>query len=427
MLYKITALIFVIICTILPFTIRIFNGNTAWIGVEPYKYAIENQYTFFHNILQTSLNLFGENITGVLLPWILTVFGIILVVFTARNYNLPVKTGLLFISLPLYPAVLSLSSQFSPLTWSFFLISAALYALSKNNLWLAIIIFLLLSDFSILHISIILLFCSIIDKEFFKKVIPWGIVIALVRLLMPLNTLQLLKTSPLSAFFSDVGGVFGVSFFLLIAVLIGLIKLWKFKKKFYSLYAIAIIIVMLSFHYLQLVPYTIIIFSVISAFSFQYVLELKWQLVELRKLFLMIFFLSLFFSMITHAYHLSELLPNEDQKSAFKSLKKITSPVFFSGRQNAPLIAFWSEKNTSLYNSETNEEFDMLLQTYSIENAINIIKKHNITHIVITPDMWQGSVWNNKEEGLNLLLLNTETFQLVENSTNVYVWKFIGK
>ncbi|VVB81872.1 Uncharacterised protein [uncultured archaeon] len=73
---------------------------------------------------------------------------------------------------------------------------------------------------------------------------------------------------------------------------------------------------------------------------------------------------------------------------------------------------------------EDDREYDTanIFSSVEIEKAEVLLKKYNITQVIITPEMVHGLIWEREEEGLDFLVKNSETFKKMETGTSTGVW-----
>ena len=65
-----------------------------------------------------------------------------------------------------------------------------------------------------------------------------------------------------------------------------------------------------------------------------------------------------------------------------------------------------------------------MFYTRDFEIAKSVIEKYNIKYVYITPDMKNGLVWNEPEEGLLFVLeFSGNNFKKVYNNNEVEVWR----
>ncbi|MEM3154071.1 MAG: hypothetical protein QW165_00695, partial [Candidatus Woesearchaeota archaeon] len=64
-----------------------------------------------------------------------------------------------------------------------------------------------------------------------------------------------------------------------------------------------------------------------------------------------------------------------------------------------------------------------IFKSTDLTQAQKLLAKYNITHILITPEMEHGLLWEREEQGLDFLVKNSEMFKKLPTGLNINVWK----
>lgn len=72
---------------------------------------------------------------------------------------------------------------------------------------------------------------------------------------------------------------------------------------------------------------------------------------------------------------------------------------------------------------ERYDDMQTLFYTRNADLAKKILTKYNIKYILITNEMKEGLVWNQKDEGLLFVLENSKEFRRVIYSDKVEIWR----
>jgi len=271
--------------------------------------------------------------------------------------------------------------------------------------------------------------------EKLKKFLPYSAIILLTIYLNNLFVgfgLDIIPHSFYELFF-DFGGTYGLSIFLLFLAFFGLTKLWaeKYKHLFYYLFfVLSILIIALNIKYLI---YFNLILCILAALGLRHIYQLKWSSKLIRNLTVMLLIIGVLFSGLSFLIENSKKDVDDNLYDALMFLKSRTSPrgVIFSHEKYGIYINTISQrKNFIDFNYAYAPRLDLRLfyldkiyYSRDLTKVLDIFKEFRVSHILITPEMKDGLVWNTNNNGLLFLLKNNpDNFNLIYNNNGYEIW-----
>lgn len=257
-----------------------------------------------------------------------------------------------------------------------------------------------------------------------KQHIIYAAVAAALSIFLPHATVIPLPQT-VTQFISDFGGIYGFSIFALLLAIVGTTLVWEHKKQYYATFTLILAGFIATFYYPHLIIFANLVISALAGEALAKLSNRTWNLHYLRNATLLVLFCGLLFSGIAHAKALASLDPQED---FFANLPPEHSTIFthenygfwLSYAGHTPVIdPLWTLV------PDPDEQYGdamTLFRTIDIETANALIKKYNITHILITNEM-HGLVWERDDQGLAFLVGNSETFKSTETGKTLTVWK----
>ena len=221
---------------------------------------------------------------------------------------------------------------------------------------------------------------------------------------------------------SDLGGVSGISFFLLLLAVVGISVTWK-RKNFYLAYIILPFIVIAYIF----TTHTIFITSLLAIFfatiGFIKLFEQKWQLKTIKKFTLILLLLGLFFSGLSYLDRIDEHSPTAAEVETLQWIEETTDKDYvLSSPENSYYIQYFADRKP-LY-AVTNQHqtvFDTpALQTTYTTELFPILEENEVRIIYISESMMEELP---DDVGFRFLLKN-ERFKLVHTRGDVEVWVF---
>ena len=233
--------------------------------------------------------------------------------------------------------------------------------------------------------------------------------------------------------FSDLGGDFGISIFIMFLSFFGLSYLWKSKYKYWQIYVILLLFIIAIFYFPTFIIYLNFILAFLSALGLIYLLRFKWESDVIRKLTMWLLIIGLVFSTITFINETSTQEPNQNLYDALIFLKGYgdSKEVVFSHYLYGSLInSIANKKNVMddnfLYAPKLNERYldsQTLFYTRNFNIAFNITDKYNVEYILVTKEMKKGLVWEQEDEGLLFLLKSVNIYKRIYYNDEVEIWR----
>ena len=462
-------LLIALLFLLLPSVLRALDGNIYLMGEESYYHArmaeqisqegIPEKDTFitterdyalnpYHALLAVFTLLLGAVTASKIVPLLLGLLCVYLFYLILTNLKIDswtklVVTGILILS-PVFIYVFNVST---PACFILVLNLAGLFFLMKKgrlNTALSLIFFSTAAIFGVSHAilsAFIVFFYSFRYKKRLRR--AYLIIAAIVFVALSYSLPAYLAAEKagfvaldlLSSFFSDLGGTAGFSVFAVLLALVGYALIWKHKKKYYLLYAFSILLIVYSFFNNDLLIYSNLIVVFLAGTAFVHFARMRWSLKTLRELTLIVLFCGLLFSAFTAVFSLQAASPNTPLTNSliWLNLNSEKDDVVFSHYSNGFWIEFISERPVILdgllhQTPEVNDlYFDskQAFETDDLDKAREILSKYDVDYIVITGNMYDGLVWSKKEQGLDFLLTNAETFKKVQENSYVTIYEYI--
>ena len=235
---------------------------------------------------------------------------------------------------------------------------------------------------------------------------------------------------------SDFGSELGVSIFGIFILLFGISVFWK-KQEFPYLYFLVLLLFIASIKIRWIIFILIIPFSFLVTLNLSYLIKMKWESGLIKDLTVLLLICGLLFSGVSSANFLSEEGPD---KELFDALSNIPiGSVVLSHQFNGYWINYAGMKTvigpfTNIDNyDERKEDVKQLFESRDLSLVKSILDKYNVDYILITPDMRNGFIWSDDEEGvLFLLKYSAEDFERfydkdLDSYKDVEIWKYNKK
>ena len=227
---------------------------------------------------------------------------------------------------------------------------------------------------------------------------------------------------------ADLGGLGGIPTFTILLAAIGIWRLWPRK----GACAAIIILWIATFYDFRLISHTNTIIACLAGAGITYLTERKWNISMLKQLSILVITCGLLFSTISAAGQISRLGPSNDIAESLTWLKghSRSGQVVLSSPENGLWIQYFAVRAATVDERMTPEDnrtrmADDALKTVYSEKAAMYFKSTNTSHVLITPDMMEGSVWNQPEQGLHQLLKDDETFKNVYHSDGIEIYEYL--
>ena len=328
-----------------------------------------------------------------------------------------------FLMLPILifsPAFIYLFTVVNKFAIPVFLTLLLIYFLLKKRFLISLIFFLMLPIFDLSYS--IFVFVSIVLFYLYTRKKKLGL---FASFLVTLGVLFYATNANLNLI-SDFGGEIGLSIFGLFIILFGLGSLWK-KKGFAQFYFLFFILFLISLKLFWVVFLLNIVFCLLIAFNLDNLLRSNWDSVLIKELTILLLVCGLLFSGLSSIKSLSEEEPNEDIFNALAILPR--ESVVLSHHSNGHWISYAGMKNIMDGFMEfegidkRKRDVDKLFGSRDFNDVIGLLNEYDVDYILITPEMRNGLVWNENEEGLLFLLKYSEKFDNIKEG-NIGVWEY---
>jgi hypothetical protein len=432
----------------LPLHLRFAHNNPTLAGTEPYYHsrmaveilkgipatdtAIANGRPYilhpYHIVLAGAYALIGP-LAFNLLPGIFALLSFVFFWLLLRKLGISENTQpWILLAYALSPPLLATGTIGTPHAFILALLMGGTWLL-LGRLWMLGSIFYVIACLSGLIYNVTAICFLLVLLLIYQKDTQRFIVTAL----LSIGAIVLGHTPPLvalprelSQYISDFGGVYGFSIFAFLLALVGAALAWKRNQKTYATYAIFIGFFVASFFFPHLLVFANVVVSALAGVALAKLSQRKWELHFLRQAALLVLFCGLLFSSISHAVSLADTPP---------------TPAFFKALEFPPgtvvtyeNYGFWVESagHTALMDPLWKELADpedqswdvaALFKSTDLAQAIPLLKKYNVTNVLITSEMEHGLLWERDEQGLDFLVKNSETFKKLKTSSNINVWK----
>jgi len=446
---------------LLPYFFRFAQGNTVFIGSEPHYHAriasfirdngmpekdvfSDKKYLFnpYHFVLAGAGFIIPIEIASIIVPVMLGLLSLLFFYLVLRSFKFNSQRSFfilfIFVFSPFFVSIFSLST---PRALALVLLFLGFYLFQKKSsvsFLFSLIILGIASLCGFVHavmILIILLVYSFCMKKRFIRFYFAFTVVFLVFLFVYLPYYLFTGGFGLvlkSDLISEFGAIYGFGVFSLLLGIFGLFLVWIYKKRFYAAYIAGLCIVISSFFVNDILVYAniIVCFFAGSAFYSLYVRE--WELSDLRSFALLVIFCGLLFSVVSNAAVLGRMPPKNEFIDCLDwiGLNTPQSSYVFAHPADGFFIEFWSERPVLVdefkVNKNLEDDFDLVWNSVDIKSTQDVLSRYSINYILIHEDLFSGLVWDKKDQGLDLLLKNPETFKRRYANSYCEVWEFKG-
>lgn len=231
---------------------------------------------------------------------------------------------------------------------------------------------------------------------------------------------------------SDLGGIFGMSIFVVFLSFAGIAKLWERKYRNMAPYLLLILFLVLTFFNAKSLLYLTYLAAFLASLGFIKLAVMEWQSRLIKSLLLVIIIAGLIFSVVSYLNFLPKEFPDKDTFNAMKFISEnsdegnvvLSHPnkghwiSSMAGRRNFMDDTFFFSPDLT----EREKDFDELISTKDLDRAILIMNKYEIKYIYIDPTM-RSILWNKDEEGLLFLLKFSKKFKKVYNKNNYDIYE----
>ncbi|MBI2573062.1 hypothetical protein HYV86_04345 [Candidatus Woesearchaeota archaeon] len=332
------------------------------------------------------------------------------------------------------PAMLILFSTISVVSFYLLLILLSLILLQSKN-WgiksIGIVTLLLSTQMTIaLAITTII----ILGIYFFKQSedrMFYGVIggsLAAVTLLsslislVPLQNPALEQPSTFNIIF-DLNGITGISLFLVLLCITGIVDLFREKKGMYYLIAIVGSIGIYFIDRTLLAPIAIVL-TLFAAQGILYLYNKKWKVEPIRNLTLLLLALGFLFTFMSYQQTATNISPTTPELQALEWINKNTVPqnVIFSTPENQYVILAIAQRTpfTKMNSPEHQNVTDAILNAQYINELFPLLDNANIEYIYLP----QRVITQLPSDEKLLFLLQNERFKIVFQANQTTVWHY---
>lgn len=439
-------IILALIMLALPYHLRYFSGNHTFAGDETYYHSkiaqtiseqgiiseinfanILTSYTIqpYHLLLAGMHKITGDTAFAIT-PIIFALLSLLLFYLLLKKLKIDEQTQLwTLLVFVLSPAFISLGFYNTPYSFELSMVLLGLLILHSTKPFYSAIPFLLASADS-LSGAIASLFCIayyiLTDKKKNLKTLILGLIPVACVVFLNYNLPFSLLTTPIN-YFSDLGGIHGIGAFTIILMTISAVLLWP-KKEYVSFFSISSFIA-LAIIYPALLPFLLPISGILAGYALSYLFRRKWELKSLRTLTLFVIFLGLLFSAISYSTTHARDNPSNEM---IKTLSLTESGVILTAKEYANFASYHHktllhpliDKEKIL---EQQNDANAIFFSNDLEKTKQLLKKHQVDYVLITPEMKKGLVWEEENFGLVFLVNNNETFKRIPTDNQIELYE----
>ncbi len=441
-------LVLAIIMISLPLHLRFSQDNNTLAGTEPYYHermakslsngipttddAIVNGRPYilhpYHFLLTATYNIAGQA-AFILVPALLAFASTIFLWLLLRKLQITkhIQPWILLVY-ALSPPLIATGTLGTPYAFILTLLLAGSW-LMFTTWWILGVAFFIIAAYSgmIYTIAAILTLTILIilkPKNKHTTITLFPVSILLLLDYYPLNVPQ---QTGLLQYLSDIGGTYGLSIFALLLAIVGATTLWSHKKAYYSVFAIIILIFLISFFLPELLILANVLVSIVGGVALSKLATRKWELKFLREATLLVLFCGLLFSGIAHAVTIASAQPDS---TFFDSISNIKAGTILSHQDYGFWIEYAGHKAVTdtlwKYLPEAEEQHGdaaILLASTDVTEINQLLDKYNITYILVTSEMKHGLTWEREEQGLEFIVENSESFKRIETQSSIGLWQ----
>lgn len=240
------------------------------------------------------------------------------------------------------------------------------------------------------------------------------------------------KPVPIVGAVSDFGSAQGLSLFAWLLGFIGLVLIWKSKKRFYSAIIATVVVLVVSWFAPSALVFAHFAVSFLAGVALAFLAISKWSFENIRWATLLVLVCGLLFSTLAHSIDLAQGQPTGSFMEGILTARSVLpeNTVVLAHPKDGFWVAYWAQKPVflDLWSSRipgVNERWAVaqsIWHSQDIARLKPVLVQNRIGGLVITREMREGLVWDLPEQDLLFLLRNNETFKNVYSSDSVEVW-----
>tara|TARA_Y100000310_G_scaffold343773_1_gene452950 strand:- start:803 stop:2245 length:1443 start_codon:yes stop_codon:yes gene_type:complete len=377
------------------------------------------------------------------LPLTLAFCSVYLFLKLFKTINLPPKfTSIYLLLLLITPAIILTITTISTYAILLILILIGFFLLTKKNRtvqYLSLVPFILsttidlLSSLFLLGLLFVYFYAKKSQTKTLQKqnkniflIILTSTIISWTFLKLPLVVGPFVEKTKQSLFpnlITDLGGISGMSFFMILLAFIGIAVTWK-RKNFYLAYLFLPLVIVAYIYNTQAIFHLTLTTIFFASFGIIKLFEQEWTLKELKKITFFILCLGLLFSTITYLDRIDEFGPSNVDLEMLTWIKNNVpeNKVIFTDISESYFVNYFSEREV-FYSPHQNseklvEEVETIINSTYIKTTFPLLQENNLSLIYLTEEM---NLKLPQNEGL-LFLLKNERFKMVHSQKNYEVW-----
>ncbi len=311
------------------------------------------------------------------------------------------------------------------------------YLLLKDKYWISLVLFVV--GFILnppFFIAIILVLIVFYDR--YKAKSPYLPVLGILItgfLFIQLKNYNLFNAglhSFLTNYVSDLGALFGLGIFELFVSILGIILSWSEKEKFSTIYFALLALLICSLFDKSLLVFLQLVLAYFGGVAISYIWKTKWKSSTLKNYVLILIFCGLIFSAGSFINRFSQGGPVHSEAISLNWLRfnagdgKVIShhKYGFLIQSMSGLETYTDERYYSLSKDKTKiKQSQNIFMSRNLEEITSFMKKNDLKYIWINEEMKQGLVWKRENEGMLLILHNSDDFNKVYDYAGVKIWE----
>lgn len=420
---------------LLPMLRESVGGNYI-LGTETYYHLNNlNQPTqVYDTIINFLVSYFGEHNTIVYLPVIL-IFLSLLIFSNLFKHFLETDTEYFFalIILVLTPAFLSAHMGLTLASMILFLLVVTIFLYFKSSYFYLIFLALLylFDPFIGFTLTVALFIREIVRKDYTGIVVLFLTLMILVITSLSTNIHTYFINPDLISFsansiFAFFGGRYGITLFLLVLGIMGIIRT---IKNYPAMVLSSFVIIGISLFYEPARLFGIVVLVLYSARALSNLVNREWEINYIGQLVLILFFCMLLFSSMTFVKSELQQEPRQDQIETLNFLKDL--PLTNEAKvlimpEEAEYTTYYTGRDVLASSYRTQEDVALALDLFSSRQysfVKEVLQEKKIGFIVVDYDVFNFLQFG--EEGLLFVMENNDNFVKVYQAkgTQIYFFK----
>lgn len=436
-----------------PATIRLLNDNSNMINSEAYNnMRVYNQGDIKYDSLQghsISLNILnlirlndtGKNILFNVIPIILGLIVVVLAYLTLHKQNISEKTIIAIIILMIVsPIFMYAFTNFKIYSFIIFLNVLGLYLLLNDKIMFSSAAFAIIpfiDPFSGIVTAALLLTYMFGSQKHHTGIRITTIALSVAVIIsMILNWFYGYKLTHIFKFnihnmLTDIGASVGMSFSIIILMVIGLILLWEDGWHTMVTHIMLLFFCVLALFNDTIRIYINFIIIVYAGFAFMYLNKRKWSIAIIKKTTILLIICSIFFSTLVYATKLVQSEPTPEYVDALKFIKEQSLPTeaILCSPVNGYMVEYYTERMVFLddsikaYSQKKYDDLEIMASSRNLERTEKLLKEYNIRYIIIGREF---EPYLKEKEGLLFLIETSHKFVSIYKNEHVEIWMYIG-